>query len=288
MVIGCERATFVSRSGAVLKAHHTFRTAPALDTIIIPGGELSPDSEACAQMTAWLQTRAKTTRRVATIAAGIYPLAATGLLNGRPVTTHWRIANEVARTFPALRVETAASFIKSEKFYTCGGGIAGMEMSLALIEDDCGPRAASIVARELSVDLRPPADEQQVAPSPYDPGPSERLAELPGWITRRLQRDLTVEVLAERACLSQRHFYRLFKETFKSTPEAFVEKLRLLEAQRRLAAQRETIESVAASVGFKSPAVFRRAFSRQHGVPPGSFRKHHPASPTLHERGALN
>ena len=267
-VIGGESKTLVSNAGAVIKARYTMQTAPPLDTIIVPGGNGLRNSEASGKITAWLLERAKTTRRIAAISAGIFPLASTGLLNGRPVTTHWQLAHDVSRAFPALTVSNGVSFVKSDAFYTCGGGIAGMEMSLALIEEDFGSKTALAVARELSIDLRPAGAAPQIALPQHQPGPVERLAELPTWITSRLHRDLTVEVLAERACLSPRHFYRLFKETFKSTPAAFVEQLRINEAQRRLAAQRENVESVASSVGFKSPAVFRRAFGRQLGYPP--------------------
>jgi transcriptional regulator GlxA family with amidase domain len=252
----------------VIKARYTIQTAPPLDTIIIPGGAGLRHSMASDRITAWLIDRAKSTRRIAAISEGIYPLASTGLLNGHGVTTHWRLAHEVARTFPALSVSNGVSFVKSDRFYTCGGGVAGMEMSLALIEEDFGAKTALAVARELSIDLRPAGAAPQTALPPHQSGPAERLAELPAWITSRLHRDLTVEVLAERACLSPRHFHRLFKETFKCTPAEFVEQLRINEARRRLAAQRENVETVASSVGFKSPAVFRRAFGRQLGYPP--------------------
>ncbi len=279
VIIGAGAKTFVSSAGAVIKARYTIRTAPPLDTIIIPGGDALRHSEASRKMTAWLIDRAKSTRRIAAISAGIYPLASTGLLDGQSVTTHWRFAHDVARTFPALAVSNGVSFVKSDRFYTCGGGVAGMEMSLALIEEDFGAKTALAVARELSIDLRPAGAAQQMPLPQHQAGPAERLAELPSWISSRLHRDLTIEVLAGRACLSPRHFYRLFKETFKSTPAAFVEQLRIKEAHRRLAAQCENVESVANAVGFKSPAVFRRAFGRHLGYPPSRVLRGAEAKP---------
>lgn len=268
VVVGITRKTFVCDSGTVITAHHSVRTAPALDTIIIPGGHVMARPEVAQQIATWLQARAKTTRRIAAIGAGIYPLAIAGLLKHQRVTTHWRLAHDVARRFPELTVSNGVSFTKSEQFFTCGGGVSAMEMSLALIEEDYGPKAAFGVARELSIDVRPPGAEQQFELPQYQPGVAERLAELPAWMTTRLRQNLTVEVLAERACLSPRQFHRLFKQTFKSTPAAFVEQLRINEAQQRLAVQHGSVESVAASVGFKSPGVFRRAFGRRRGVPP--------------------
>jgi transcriptional regulator GlxA family with amidase domain len=279
VIIGAGAETFVSSAGTVIKARYTIQTAPPLDTIIIPGGAGLRHSEASSKITAWLIDRAKSTRRIAAIAAGIYPLASTGLLSGRAVTTHWRLANDVARAFPALAVSNGVSFVKSDRFYTCGGGVAGIEMSLALIEEDYGAKTALAVARELSIDLRPAGAAPQIPLPQHQAGPAERLAELPTWIASRLHRDLTVEVLAERAGLSPRHFYRLFKDTFKSTPAAFIQQLRINEARQRLAGHRENVETVASSVGFKSPAVFRRAFGRQVGYPPSRVLRGAEAKP---------
>ena len=270
VIIGVDSRSFVASSGMAIKAQHTIRDAPVLDTIVISGGVGLQKFEAVERVASWLTDRVQTTRRIGAIAAGIYPLARAGLLNGRCVTTHSRLANDVARRFPAVSVGTAVSFVKADHFYTCGGGIAAMEMSLAFIEEDYGRKTAVTVARELSIELRPDGSGRETVQPEHQPGPAERLAELPAWMTSRLHRKLTVEVLAERAGLSPRHFYRLFKETFNKTPAAFVEQLRIDEAQRRLAVRRENVDSVAASVGFKSPAVFRRAFGRQVGVPPSA------------------
>jgi transcriptional regulator GlxA family with amidase domain len=264
--------TVVSRSGATFKAQYTLANAPALDTIIIPGGVGLRHPDTTQAIAAWLTQHAETTRRVGSISAGIYPIAATGMLDGRSVTTHWRHAGDVARAFPRLRMNAAAAFVRDQAFYTSSGGTAGIEMSIAMISEDFGARAALAVARELVMSVRPAGEERPVDSSAYQPGVEERLAELPGWITSRLQENLSVEVLAERACLCPRHFSRLFKRTFQSTPGDFVEQLRISEAERRLATQRATIESVAAAVGFKSAEVFRRAFERRIGLTPSRYR----------------
>jgi transcriptional regulator GlxA family with amidase domain len=271
-IIGVASKTVVSRSGATFKAQYTLENAPALDTIIIPGGVGLRDAATTQAIAAWLTQHAETTRRVGCISAGIYPVAATGMLDGRSVTTHWRHAGEVVRAFPRLRMNTAAAFVSDQAFYTSSGGTAGIEMSIAMIGEDFGSRAALAVARELVMSVRPAGDERPVDASAYQPGVEERLAELPGWITSRLQENLSVEVLAQRACLCPRHFSRLFKRTFQSTPGDFVEQLRISEAERRLATQRATVESVAAAVGFKSAEVFRRAFERRIGLTPSRYR----------------
>lgn len=273
VIIGVSRKTFESRSGVTFKTLHTLQTAPALDSVVIPGGVGLRTGETMNTIASWLQLRAPATRRIASVCAGIYPFARTGLLDGRSVTTHWRYAGDVVRAFPRLRMNSAASFLRDGAHYTCGGGTAGIEMSLAMIEEDHGSRTALAVARELVMSLRPPGNEQCVDVSAHASDVHDRLTELPGWITSRLQENLSVEVLAERACLCPRHFSRLFKQTFRTTPASFVEQLRIGEAERRLATRRTSIESVAAAVGFKSTEVFRRAFERWHGQTPSRFQR---------------
>ena len=273
VIIGVSRKTFRSRSGVTFKTQHTLETAPALDSIIIPGGVGLRTGDTMETIATWLAQRAPDTRRIASVCAGIYPFARTGLLDERPVTTHWRYAGDVARAFPRLRMNSAASFLGDGMRYTCGGGTAAIEMSLAMIEEDYGSLTALAVARELVMSLRPAGNEQSVDVDAHGSDVHDRLAELPGWITSRLQEKLSVEVLAERACVCPRHFTRLFKKTFRTTPASFVEQLRIGEAERRLATRRTSIESIAASVGFKSAEVFRRAFERRLGQTPSRFQR---------------
>lgn len=274
VLIGASGKTFSGHSGATFKAQFTTRTAPPLDTIIIPGGPGLRNADTSKVVVDWLLGPARQTRRIAAVSTGIYPLAQSGLLDGRRVTTHWRHTSTIASMFRRLEVDDSGSFIQDGQFYTCGGGTAGIEMSLALIQEDYGPRTALAVARELVVALRPPGQaERYIAPAPYQPTAEERLAELPAWISSRLQANLSVEVLADRACLCPRHFSRLFKQAFESTPADFVEVLRIKEAARRLSIQRLSIAAVAEAVGFKSPEVFRRAFERRFGVSPRAFQQ---------------
>ncbi len=146
-------------------------------------------------------------------------------------------------------------------------------MTLALIEEDYGGHVARTVARELMVRLRPPGEEEDSFVANLQEDPEERVVELPSWISAHLHERLTVDALAERACLSPRHFSRVFKQAFNCTPADFVEELRLSEARRRLLAHHTTVESVAESVGFKSSDAFRRAFERRVGMTPTGFRR---------------
>jgi transcriptional regulator GlxA family with amidase domain len=273
VILGLNAKTFVSESGIVFKADKTIQAVSSFDTIIVPGGSGCHLPDINKGVSSWLRAQEGRVRRVASVCGGIYALAESGLIDGRRVATHWRFSRDVARRFPKLQVSYTASFLKDGPFHTCGGGAAGMEMTLALINEDYGPRVALEVAREFVMRLRPPgAEESLIYPPKQERESAERLADLPAWILAHLDNDLSVEVLAERACLCPRHFSRLFKRVFKTTPAEFVEQLRLGEARRRLLIPATTIKSVALSVGFKSADAFRRAFERELGLTPNSFR----------------
>jgi transcriptional regulator GlxA family with amidase domain len=273
LTIGLTSQPFVAESGIVLHPHKTLRTAPALDTLVIPGGSGLRRTETNAKVTAWVKSCAGQIRRIATVCTGIYGLAPTGLLDGRNVTTHWRFARDVAQRFPNLKVDPNALFLKDACFYTSAGITAGIDLSLALIEEDYGPSVALAVARELVVYLkRSGGQEQYSEPLRFQVQSTDRFADLATWMLAHLDQDLSVEVLAERTRMCPRHFSRQFKRAFRSTPAAFIEDLRLDEARRRLALSGVNIESVASSVGFHSGDAFRRAFERRFNLTPSSYR----------------
>jgi transcriptional regulator GlxA family with amidase domain len=274
MILGLTGRSFVSESGIRFRADATADTAESLDTILIPGGRGLRDPEISRLVAAWLNARAAATRRIASISTGLYALAQSGLVDGQSVTTHWRFAGDIARRFPKVHLNPVVSFLKNDRFYTSGGGSAGVEMTLALIEEDFGNQIARTVARELVLRLRPPGENDvRFESTNYQSDPSERITELPAWILAHLNEKLTVEALAQRACLCPRHFSRVFKQVFNCTPADFVEELRLSEARRRLLGLRASVESVAESVGFNSSDAFRRAFERRVGTTPSIFRR---------------
>lgn len=273
IVIGLGGRSFASESGVTFKADCTNKNVPRLDTIIVPGGAGARNADTARTIANWLNAQPNDLRRVVSVCTGIYPLAISGMIDGCQVTTHWRFTRDVMRQFPNLRVNPTASFLKDGRFYTCGGGTAAMEMTLALIDEDYGAQVALSVARELVMRLRPPGDaESHIDLSQDQSGPTERLAELPAWILLHLRENLSIEMLAERAGVCPRHFSRLFKKVFNSTPADFVEQVRLSEARRRLLIPRSSVESVASAIGFKSTDAFRRAFERRLGITPSAFR----------------
>ena len=188
IILGLTHARFVAESGIVLHPRTTLRAAPKLDTIIIPGGAGLRRAETNRAVARWIEEQAKKARRIVSICTGIYALAPTGLLDGRRVTTHWRFAADVARRFPNLHVEPNALFIQDDHFYTSAGVTAGIDLALALIEEDLGRKAALRVARDLVVFLKRPGGQDQYSePLRFQTMATDRLAELASWIATNLQ-----------------------------------------------------------------------------------------------------
>ena len=274
IIIGLTRRAFATESGLVFQPTATMENAPKLDTLIIPGGCGLRVPAVNRNVVDWILARKSATRRIASVCTGIYGLAATGLLDGRAVTTHWRFAAEVARCFPKLRMKPNALFVKDERFYTSAGVTAGIDLALALVEEDFGSKVALAAAREMVVYLkRSGGQEQYSEPLQFQTNSSDRFAELVAWMTNNPTAEMSVETLARRASLSPRQFFRRFKEHFGSSPALFVETLRLNEARRRLSAGEPSIDTVAESVGFHGADSFRRAFTRRFRVTPSKFRR---------------
>jgi transcriptional regulator GlxA family with amidase domain len=270
--IGLTAGPFRSESGVAMTPDQTGQSVPELDTIIVPGGSGLRHAETAAAVSSWILTRANHTRRIASICTGIYGLAPTGLLDGREVTTHWKVAGDVARRFPRLKVDHRRPLVKDGPFYTAAGLSAGIELALSLVAEDYGPHVANAVRRELVTYLaRRDTDESLSIPLEFQSRPADRFGDLVAWMVRNLHEDLSVEALARRACMCPSHFNRSFKSVFGSSPADFAENLRLNEARRRLSKRSKTLYSVGESVGFKSPIAFRRAFERRFGVKPASY-----------------
>jgi transcriptional regulator GlxA family with amidase domain len=271
-MIGLTKQAFVAESGIIFHPQDTIRTAPPLDTIIVAGGTgvRRPQISEC--LSEWLLRRSYETRRIGSICTGVYALAPTGLLDGRQVASHWRCASHLRQCYPALRVDHKPRLIKDGPFYTCAGLTGGVDLALALIEEDYGKQMALSVGQEL-MSYVTPKDQPNANSQPhdYDSQPADRFGELVAWIMRNLQENLTVVLMAKHACMCPAHFTRAFRSVFGCTPGQFVESLRLNEARRRLSSRRKTVRSVAASVGFRDPGTFRRAFERRFGSAPASY-----------------
>lgn len=262
-------------TGVRVLADVAFDDAPSLDTIFIPGGAALRDPVTAAPVVDWLRRR-RQTRRIASVCTGLYALAATGLLDGRRATTHWRFASDAARRFPKVAINPDAIFVQDGNLYTSAGVTAGIDLALALVESDLGRPLALSVAREMVVYIKRCGGQLQFSePLRFEARASDRLSALTSFIVTNLSKDLSVEVLADRAGLGVRHFRRRFRAVFGMTPAAYVELLRLDESRRRLSTPRRTVDGVAASVGYRSADAFRRAFQRRFGIAPSLYVERH-------------
>ena len=265
--------TFCSESGLRMTAACFLSSLRHLDTLLIPGGRGMRTSAAALKLAGWISRHEHRIRRIASVCTGIFGVAPTGLLNGRKVTTHWKFAAELVERYPELKVDANPLYVRDGKFYTSAGITAGIDLALALIEEDFGAQVALSVARELVMYVkRPGGQEQYSEPLKFQVESTSRFADLAAWMVGHLDKDLSVEALAERIHLCPRQFTRRFKDEFNSTPAAFVQRLRLDEARKRLTAADYTVENIADSVGFRDPDSFRRAFVQRFGVAPTQYR----------------
>ena len=275
LLLGTRKGALRTESGLSYYVGDTLPEAGLLDTIIVPGGSsLRLEPKVRTAVANWLRERARLARRVVSVCTGIYGLAESRLLDGRTVTTHWRFARDVQERWKAIRVDADAIFVKDGKFYTSAGITAGIDLSLALVEEDHGSEIALSVARELVVYLKRSGGQLQYSqPLLLQTRAKGKFGDIASWIRGNLDEDLTVEALAERAQLSPRQFNRKFKAFFGVTPAEFVQELRLDEARWLLVNSDSSMDDLAEDVGYRSDDTFRRAFERQFGVAPGEYRK---------------
>ncbi len=262
-------------SGVVLMAERDTRSVRgAVDTLLVAGGSHGlPAARADADLPDWLRRQAARARRVGSVCTGAFLLAGAGLLDGRRVTTHWAAAERLAREHPRLRVEPDAIWVRDGRFYSSAGVSAGMDLALALVEEDLGREAALAVARHLVLFLQRPGGQSQFSAhleaQTRARGP---LAELPDWIERHLDGDLSVPALAERVGMSPRNFARVFARCFGATPAKYVERARLERARACLDEGRRGLEEVADLCGFGSAERMRKTFLRHLRVSPQDYR----------------
>ena len=274
VVLGISGRVCVAESGVKLTPDCRLQDAPALDTLLVPGGCGLREPVTNEKIVRFIQQRARRVRRIAAVCTGIYGLAPTGLLDGRRVTTHWNFAADVARRFPKLRVANDELFIKDGRFYTAAGVTSGIDLSLSLIEEDLGPARALAVARELVVYMKRQGGQQQFSePLRFQLAARDRLRDLSDYVTSHLTHDLSVPVLAKHLGLSPRQLTRQCQRELGQPPAALVQRLRLDDARRRLLEPSATVDLVSGATGFGSADVFRRAFEQRFGVNPSAYRE---------------
>jgi transcriptional regulator GlxA family with amidase domain len=274
-VVSPDGASVVTSSGLTIVPHADLHHAPArIDTLLVAGGAGADQACADAALIEWIAARAQTARRVASVCTGAFLLAAAGLLDGRRATTHWAAAAELARRHPLISVDPEPIFVRDGRVWTSAGVTAGMDLALAMVEEDLDREAALTIARHLVLFLRRPGNQSQFSATLAARAPArEGLREVQRYAVENLATDLTVEALAQLAHMSPRHFARSFRAEVGFTPARYVERLRLEAARRRLEEIEEPVAAVALACGFGTAETMRRAFLRALGVGPAEYRR---------------
>jgi transcriptional regulator GlxA family with amidase domain len=258
-----------SSSGLRLSAEPLSETS--FDTVVVSGGEIIRSVSAAQQIVAWL--RRMRARRIASVCSGAYLLAEAGLLDGRRATTHWGSTDDFSRRYPKVKLDAERIFIRDGDVWTSAGISAGIDLTLALIEDDLGPGVARRTAQQLVVHQRRPGGQSQFSALLELGGRTGRFVELIEWMRAHLAEPLTIERLADRAAMSPRNFARAFAAETGTTPAKAVERLRLEIARTAAETSHAPFERIAEDVGFGDPGRMRRAFIRTFGQPPQALRR---------------
>jgi transcriptional regulator GlxA family with amidase domain len=274
-VVSTVRGPVVSSSGLRIIPDAVLRfDAPTIfNTLLIAGaphlGNTPPDQ----RLVDWLREYAPRSRRFGSVCSGAMVLAATGLLDGRRITTHWAVAGQLARRFPKVRIEVDAIHVRDGALRTAAGVTAGLDLALALVEEDLGREVAKKVASQLVMFFKRPGGQLQFSRrGETNPVGRSALQEIQRWVAAHPAADASLAALARRAGLSPRHFARLFRQEIGMTPSAWVETVRI-DAARQILESGERPKQAAAACGFTDIDTFRRAFQRQVGVTPAEYRR---------------
>jgi transcriptional regulator GlxA family with amidase domain len=263
-------------SGIGINAHrHYAQVIGKVDTLFIAAGAgtRAPGEPA---LLAWLREMARQTRRVCSVCTGAFLLANAGLLNGRRATTHWRYVERFAQQYPAVSWDPNPIWVQDGNIYTSAGISAGMDLALALIEEDHGSALALAVARRMVIFMRRPGSQAQFSVALASQAAERKgLQELQVWIAENLaKKNLSVEVLAQRVAMSPRNFVRVFARELGNTPARYVEQVRVEAARTQLAATDDSMDAIAGRCGFSSAELLRRCFLRHFKIAPSQYRKH--------------
>ncbi|MBT2301738.1 GlxA family transcriptional regulator [Variovorax paradoxus] len=274
-VIGTEEGLLKSSSGIRLAVDATVQAHRGpIDTLLVAG---SPDIDRVAgdaQLHDWLRRQSRTVRRYGSVCSGAFVLAAAGLLDGKRVATHWNSTARLAAAYPEASVEADAIYVKDGKLFTSAGVTAGMDLALAMVEEDHGRELALRVARELVMFLKRPGGQSQFsAHLAAQTAERSSVRQVQEHVLAHLKDDLSVPALAARAGMSERSFARVFRSETGTTPAEFVENARI-DAARRLVEESDLpIKRLADQVGYANVDGFRRAFGRRLGLSVGEYRR---------------
>ncbi|MFM9610242.1 GlxA family transcriptional regulator [Streptomyces sp. V2] len=259
-------------SGLTLVPDAALSGVPVPDTLLVPGG---PGTRGEApELVAWLRDNGKRARRLVSVCTGAIRLAQAGFLDGRRATTHWAYCAKLAEDHPEVDVDPEPIYVRDGAVSTSAGVTAGIDLALALVEEDLGREIALSVARNLVVFLRRPGNQAQFsAQLTAQMARREPLREVQRWISEHPAANLDVDSLAARAALSPRHFARAFRAETGTTPGRYVDRVRLEHARRLLEDTTAGIEQISRTSGYGTPEAMRRAFVKALGTPPAEYRR---------------
>ena len=261
-------------SGLELQVNRRFDQVQTVDTLLVAGGLGYRDAGKDPNFLANLKRLARKAKRVGSICTGSMILAKTGILDHMPATTHWEYLEELEHTGLDVQVDHDAIFVRNGNLFTSAGVTAGMDMALAMVEEDWGQTVALAVAQQLVLYLKRPGGQSQFSNHLKAQSlESGRMQKLQLWMLDNLDLDLCVDKLANRVAMSERTFARRFVAEIGITPARFVEQARIQAARRRLEEGDLQIESIAQRCGFRSAENMRRSFIRILGVPPTQYRE---------------
>lgn len=267
--------TLLTNCGLSLAATDNFRSLPArIHTLLVAGGAGVEEANHSKDLIAWLREVSPRVQRLGSICTGAFLLASAGLLDGKRAATHWKWADELARRFKKVTVDPEPIYIRDGKIFTTAGVLAGMDLALALVEEDLGAPIALQVARELVMYMRRPGGQSQFSTAlALQTSDRKQMEELRCWVADHLRSDLRVESLADRAGMSPRNFARVFAKETGVTPARFIEKIRVESGRRRLEESRDDLEKIARDCGLGSVQALRRSFLRVLRVAPSEYRQ---------------
>ena len=275
-IVGLEPGVVRAASGLRIEVDYAVeeRHESIVDTLIVAGGLGSRAAAKDERILDYLRAVAPRARRVCSVCTGTVVLAEAGLLDGRRVTTHWGFAEKLASRYPKLVVDPDSIYVRDGKFWTSAGVTAGMDLALALVEDDTDRELALEVSREMVFFMKRPGGQSQFsAQLAGQMANRDPLRDLQASIVENPEADHSVERLAGRVAMSPRHFARVFREEVGQSPARFVECVRVEAARRGLEESRRSIEEVARGAGFRTAETMRRAFLRQIGIGPAAYRE---------------
>ena len=272
-VIATQTTPVMTSAGLALLAEPLPAADTPCDTLVIAGGWGVYGAAEDAELVAWVKQKAQHTRRMASVCTGAFLLAASGLLDGCRVATHWTRCEELARKYPLLTVESNPIFIQQGAVWTSAGVTAGIDLCLALVEEDLGRAVALEVARHLVVFLKRPGGQSQFSAALSLQKGDTRFADLHAWIAENLSLDLNIPTLAAQAGMSERSFVRHYRAETGQTPARAVELIRVDAARRQLADSTASVKRIAVQCGFGCEETLRRSFLRALDVTPQAYRE---------------